>query len=316
MKTDIIQPNQITIARYDYNIWEKRMMYKLIELLQKEMRKEVELEKSLYDVYFEFSHQDIDAGYDAQKEIKKALKSLRDKIIEIYKSKDHYWVGGLINWGEDKKGKIRISVNNHIIPFLTDIAKGFTAYSAVVAMALKSSYSQRLYEMCSRFKDTKKWFVAPETLRDMLNLPKSYQDYKNIRIRVLDVAQKELKDLFDAGQCDLYFTYEEIRSGRGRGGSVKELIFTIYTVDKKGIKTGMNELTASTFQTIANFMREHFDTSIEANVRYINNVLVLLSDSSAKVNFDALIEKIDIAKKKENPAGYFRAILKKDLRIE
>jgi hypothetical protein len=44
--------------------------------------------------------------------------------------------------------------------------------------------------------------------------------------------------------------------------------------------------------------------------------LVLLSDSSAKVNFDALIEKIDIAKKKENPAGYFRAILKKDLKVE
>lgn len=315
MKVDIIQPNQVTIARYDYNIWEKRIMYKLIEFLQKEMRKEVTLEKSLYDVYFEFSHQDIDANYDAQKYIKRALDTLSSKKIIIEKKND-YWTGNLINWGRDRNGKIRISVSNLIIPFLTDIAKGFTAYSAVVAMALKSSYSQRLYEMCSRFRDTKKWFVAPETLRDMLNLPKSYQDYKNIRIRVLDVAQKELKDLFDAGQCDLYFTYEEIRSGRGRGGSVKELIFTIHTVDKKGIKTGINELTASKFQTIANFMREHFDTSIEANVRYINNVLVLLSDTSAKVNFDALIEKIDIAKKKENPAGYFRAILKKDLKIE
>lgn len=315
MKADIIQPNQVTIARYDYNIWEKRMMYKLIELLQKEMRKEVELYKSEHDVYFEFSHQDIDANYDAQKYIKKALDTLSSKKIIIEK-KDDYWTGNLINWGRDKKGKILISVNNLIIPFLTDIAKGFTAYSAVVAMALKSSYSQRLYELCSRFKDTKKWFVAPDTLRDMLNLPKSYQDYKNIRTRVLDVAQKELKDLFDEGQCDLHFSYEEIRGGKGRGGSVKELIFTIHVADKKGIKTGINELTASKFQAIANFMREYFDTDMEANVRYINNVLVLLSDTSTKVNFDTLIEKIDIAKTKGNPAGYFRTILKKDLKIE
>lgn len=314
MKKDLIQPNQLTVARYDYNVWEKRIMYKLIDLLQKEMKKEVQLEKSKHDVYFSFSHQEIDAGFDAQKEIKKALRALRAKEIIIENGKE-YWIGGLINWGQDKNGKIEISINNHIVPFLTDIAKGFTAYSAVVAMALKSSYSQRLYELCSRFKDTKKWFVAPDTLREMLNLPKSYENYKNLRMRVLDAPQKELKELFDTGQCDLHFSYQEIRSGRGRGGSVKELIFTIHTVEKKGLKTGLNDITASKFQIIANFMREHFDTTIEANIRYMNNVLVLLSDVSAKTNFDALIDKIELAKKKENPAAYFRAILKKDFNI-
>jgi plasmid replication initiation protein len=278
------------------------------------MKREIEIPKSEYDVYFSFPHKEIDNEYNSQKEVKKAIKNLKDKGIIIERGKD-YWVGGLINWGQDKGGMITISVNNHIIPFLTDIAKGFTAYSAVVAMSLKSSYSQRMYEFCSRFKDTKKWFISPDSLRDMLDLPKSYDNYGNIKIRVIDVAQKELKDLFEAGQCDLYFECEEIRGGKGRGGSVKELIFKIHTAEK-ATQTGLNELTAPKFQSIANFMMEHFDTSLEANVRYMNGILLFLSESDNDVDYVKLLEKIEIAKTKKNPAGYFRTILKKDLNLE
>jgi uncharacterized protein YtpQ (UPF0354 family) len=49
-------------------------------------------------------------------------------------------------------------------------------------------------------------------------LEKKYSRYAQIKMYVIDVAHKELKSLYEAGNCDLYFNYSEDKSGRTVNG--------------------------------------------------------------------------------------------------
>ncbi|KAA6307231.1 hypothetical protein EZS27_041100, partial [termite gut metagenome] len=47
--------------------------------------------------------------------------------------------------------------------------------------------------------------------RKMMMLEDKYKNANDLKKAVLDVAQKELKEAFDKGQCDLWFAYELFR---------------------------------------------------------------------------------------------------------
>ena len=55
---------------------------------------------------------------------------------------------------------------------------------------------------------------------------KSYQNTGIMKRDILDVAQKELQEMFDAGQCDLYFTY---RNKETVGRKILSFWFEIHT---------------------------------------------------------------------------------------
>lgn len=95
------------------------------------------------------------------------------------------------------------------MPYLVELAANFTTYDLTVAISLKSTYSQRFYEFCSQYKnrENKTFFFSVEKLREMLVLEDKYTLNADFRRNVLDVAQKELKEAYDNGQCDLWFEY-------------------------------------------------------------------------------------------------------------
>ena len=104
-----------------------------------------------------------------------------------------------------------VEVSKEIIPYLVALAGNHTQYDLTVAITLKSVYSQRFYEYCCQYKNrnSKKFFLYVENMRKMMMLEKKYPNGSDFKRYVLDVAQRELKDLYDKGQCDLWFSYEE-----------------------------------------------------------------------------------------------------------
>ncbi|GAD65161.1 hypothetical protein PA6_078_00070, partial [Aquipseudomonas alcaligenes NBRC 14159] len=75
--------------------------------------------------------------------------------------------------------------------------------------SLSSFYAVRLYELMSQFLKLGQRECTLDQLRQMLDLGDKYQDVKNLRVRVLDPALKEL----NAG-TDLAVTAEPRRQGR------------------------------------------------------------------------------------------------------
>lgn len=226
------QDNRVTMARYELSVIEKRVMYFIL----KEIRKQYVLNKDGQRDLFDDLIVDIDGGklvkevYEDNKErVKRSLKALRQRSFEYEdETEDQWFEVGFIDWSGWNKGKVQVQISKKILPFYVELSERYTEYSLVVAMSLRSKYSQRLYELCSQWRAAGGFNVELDEFREMFQLGDKYSRYAAFKSYVLEVARKELKELFDKGECDLYFNYSEIKEGR----SVKRLQFKVVSASE------------------------------------------------------------------------------------
>lgn len=208
----IAQDNALTNSKQPFSVIEKRCLYQVIyEVRKTHIDNGSGGAKDLFEnMYVRMTASSLQRLGDEVKDVYRALKSLRKKEIEI--ETDNEWV--LTSWileaRHDKKNNMyEVLVSRSIMPYLVELAKNFTAYDLTVAIALKSTYSQRFYELCNQYKNrnNRTFFLTVDHMRDMFCLGNKYQGGSDFRKRVLEIAQKELKELYEQGQCDLYFEY-------------------------------------------------------------------------------------------------------------
>ena len=221
--TNIAQDNRLTSARYELSLLEKRIMYFIIIEVRNQFVLETNGQKDLFnDLIVKIKAKNLldSAGGNKARDIKKALKQLRLRSFEYNNGleedhPDHKWFEvGFINYGDWEKGNVEVQLSKKILPFLVELTKSFTEYSLTVAISLKSKWSQRMYEICSQWKNSGGVNLPVKELRRMFALENKYQKYFGFKTKVIDVAHKELKELYMAGQCDLYFEYSELKEGR------------------------------------------------------------------------------------------------------
>lgn len=197
------QSNSVTFARYEYTVWEKRIIYKLFEILQK-----IEINDYSQSLPVFFPLYELAQNKDHYRHIKEALKTLRDKSFEIDDGKS-WAVFGFINDAkirEDDK-MVHVEVNRNIVAHLKGLLQQYTTYNLMIAYTLKSTYSQRFYEFCNSYKDKGKFFFHEKKLRKILKAEDKYAMFAAFRKYVLDIAEKELKTLYEKGLCDICFSY-------------------------------------------------------------------------------------------------------------
>ena len=231
----IQQDNRITTSRYELSVMEKRIMYILVS----EIRKKFVLNKIGNETLFEdLVIKTTSANLCKQleetnfKRIKKAFKSLRLRSFEWNNGKDengseHEWFEvGFINYGEWKRGgEIEFQVSKLILPYFVALTEKFTEYNLIVAISLKSKWSQRFYEIANQWRNAGGTILSIKDLRDNFSLTDKYPKYGAFKKFVIDVAHKELKELYHTGQSDIYFEFTEIKNGR----SVTDLRIKIIT---------------------------------------------------------------------------------------
>lgn len=235
----IRQSNKLTYSKNDLNLTERRIFYYIIRVIQQQYsNKTIQTELFNENIYLKLPMKEVIEKLqadDGETHIKKSLKSLRKRSFEWKNDependKKHHWIEtGYINGSEIKEGIINIEVSKLILPFMLDLANNYTQYSLNVAISLKSKYSQRLYEICSRWKDKGGFKIPLIEFREILALPKSYDNSYFLKEKVLDIAKKELKELYLEERCDLYFEYTEAGKGKNKILSVK--IHTKETTD-------------------------------------------------------------------------------------
>lgn len=230
----ISQANSLTEARYDLDLVEKRCLYKIIEKVRHDYI-EQGIQRDLFDnMLISLSAKQLSEAYD-EKHIKQAyasLRKLRKRDIDIVLEDGTLLNIGFINWAKlnTKSKQYEIEVSNQLMPFLVELASKFTTYDLTVAITLKSKYSQRFYEFCSQYKgrNNGRFFLTIEEIRKKFHLEDKYpEDYK-LRKSVIDVAERELKELFDTGQSELYFEYAPDESSK-EGKKIHRYWFTIHT---------------------------------------------------------------------------------------
>lgn len=229
MGTEIVQQsNMITSARYDFSLLEKRIIYLIAAQLNgsKNLFEGIDLHLPIKRILKPTE----DTGSNNYEQVLKAAERLLHrtyKIVGTNENSKRFKIGVAIISSYrivDGKGLLEVSVDKHIVPYFAELLNTpqVTKLNLNNALSLKSTYSQRLYEFCSRFKDTGWWKVSVEELREMLELEGKFSTWGNLKERVLETAKKELEK-----KSDIHFKYYTRKTGK----QITHLEFKIFKKD-------------------------------------------------------------------------------------
>ena len=196
------------------------------------------------------------------------------------------------------------------VDFLTEVSRGVTPLQTLVYLTAQSSYTIRFYELLMQYRTTGKWYTTPEDLYVFLDASPSYRkNFGRFKQSVVNVAQKELRELYKKKQSEVCFEYTEKRGGRGN--KVQSLIFTIFWREKKNKEEQKNEdLEAVTTQLERLMITEVDEENYkEKNKEFINKALSVLIQDNCLKEFGERLEKIITNPKIKDKGGYIRNYL-------
>ena len=214
---EVLQSYILTTAKYDFTIYEKRIMYRQIEieqelLLGQSIKPGVIIETNLWKdkkytipVNWLLPNGEKDKNHA---QVKKAFEALMSKKI-IYETPDAIEGFPLIQrFKVDKKGEtVTWQVPKEIVDVIVNFAKGFRKYELKTAMEFESVYAMRFYELLSGQKKPLTYTI--EQLKDMFKIQDKYKLTADFLRYVIEPAKKEL----DA-KSPYSFEYKINKSGR------------------------------------------------------------------------------------------------------
>lgn len=242
--TESLQSYILTTAKYDFSVYEKRVLYKLVEIAQsqtqglsfpKDCRK---IDHDLFDfITIELPYSSL-LSHDERKEgeidnkkrntnhaqVWKALKSLQVKLIEYEDDKTKESLSIIANPKYKKySDKVSFIIDPRIWDVILNFSKGFRAIELKYTLWFNSVYTMRFYELLSRQTTLEHTF---EEIKEWFGLKDKYQGkdgIKDFRKYVIDPAQQELKN-----KAPFYFEYAPIK----QKGSRKINAFKFHVVHK------------------------------------------------------------------------------------
>lgn len=220
----VVQSYIATTAMYDFNVYEKRVMYNLVKLAQSQIEGVAisdNLHKICHDLkgyihvtlpLSDFLADDEDKNH---RRIKDALKSLHRKTFE-YLDDDVWECISIIALPKIALHSRQVSfiVDSRVWDVLLDFSRGFSRYDIEVAFRLESCYSMRFYELMACQKDPLTYSI--DALRRIFKLEDKYAYTKDFIRRVVEASKIELDQ-----KSPVTFTYAPIKEGK----KITQLIF-------------------------------------------------------------------------------------------
>lgn len=303
---EVVQSYLCTTALYDFNVYEKRVLYILVKLAQSQIEG-VRIGDNLHRIdhgYQEFVRvelpiSDFLIGPDDKnhQRVKDALISLHQKTF-TYQDCDIWKCFSIIANPRIalRSSKVSFIVDSQVWDVLLDFSKGFSRYDLEVAFRLESPYSMRFYEMLAGQYSPITYTL--ESLRKEFCLEDKYTSTKDFIRRVVDSARKEL-DL----RSPVTFTYQTIKEGR----KITRILF--FPEHRRTPRTDVAWFKEA--------VRKYGDAGVLDNVenallleigfsqKGIENNLALLLDCRRKMDLPYELTIIKgRAREKENPVGW------------
>lgn len=268
-KKDILlrQGNPLTESRYKFTPTEKNAFLVVVKNVRKNYIEREPPCTEFESMRVKITPEDINLirDKDHTKEAKKALRSLRDKIIEMEDKEGNWLYCGFINQAKyiAKEQVYEVEVSRDLMPYLVELSRHYTEYSLLVAISLKSIYSQRFYELCCQYRNLGKFGKTVAQLKQMFCLEDKYPLLPLFKQKVINVAQKEIKEAYEENQCDLWFDY--VQDGRGEKSHFEFFVHTRENQQKQ--KEAANEVLKE-YRGILTFLR----ATIKKDPKYIERV--------------------------------------------
>jgi len=215
---EVIQSYLVTSAKYNFNVYEKRILYRVVELIQAELKgqpigKGIAIEPTLYGdrwITMPVSRFLKDEEDNNHYQVKKAFARLNKLSIE-YEDERVWEIFCVVKEAKLLKydSMVRFQIAERLYNDLLDFAKGYNQYELQITFSFKSQYTMRFYEMISRCSRPSITYSI-DKLREIFMLENKYRSVNMFTKKVIDPAQKELEE----SEAPYWFTYEKLKVGR------------------------------------------------------------------------------------------------------
>lgn len=214
----VVKSNEIIQkARYDLTISELKTLAYIFSKIKPN-------DKEIQDYTFSIKEYCQVCGIDYKNgnnyiNIKKNLKSLRDKSFWLIDEKGNEILVGWLSKARINKGsgKITVRLDDDIQKYVIGLFDNYTQYELLSTLPMKSNYSFRIYELLKSYAFTKHHTFDIDELKTMLSAT-NYVNFKDFRKYVLEIATKEI-NLY----TDIEISWQPIKNGK----KVVQLYFDI-----------------------------------------------------------------------------------------
>jgi len=314
---DLIQSYIVTSAKYDFSVYEKRILYRLIETFQyltkgEKLNEKIKITKDLFDVSVVtmpismFLNGEEDKNHTR---IKKAIESLENKKF-IYEDNKTWEIIRILSEPKIDKYKefATFRINPKIVSAFLDFSKGFSKYELVTAMKFESIYAMRFYELLSGQKSAITYSI--DNLKIMFQIENKYKLTADFFRYVILPAKKELDK-----SAPYSFEYVPIKQGR-KIVSIK--FYPVYQPSNRDGSIEAKKLQKSTSlrfdldKITIDYLKQNYIFSEDE----IKNNRDLFIHAQNYENFDLLLflsEQRVNASTKKNPKGWIINSIKKQL---
>lgn len=205
----VVKSNEIIQkARYDLNIQELKT---LAYIFSKIKPTDTELQEYTFSIkeYCQICGIDYKNGTNYIN-IKKSIKSLRDKSFWLLDEKGNEVLVGWLQKARINKGsgKITVKLDDDIQKYVIGLFDNYTQYELLCTLPMKSSYSFRIYELLKSYAFTKHHTFDIDELKSKLSAT-NYVNFKDFRKYVLEVATREI-NLY----TDIEISWQPIKKGK------------------------------------------------------------------------------------------------------
>lgn len=303
---EVVQSYIVTRAMYDFNVYEKRVLYNLVKLAQSQIEG-VRLAENLYRIdhmYRDFIKVElpisdflVDSDDKHHMRIKEALQSLHRKTFTYRDSKVWECLSIIANPKiELRSSQVSFIINSKVWDVLLDFSKGFSRYDIDVAFSLESPYSMRFYELLCGQSSPITYSI--EDLKAEFQLEGKYQYTKDFIRRVVDSAKNELDR-----KAPVSFTYRPLKDGR----KYTRITFYPNRFPEREKPDTLFRTAVRKYGSGLSLTRDEYRTLREIGFtdNGINNNLSLFLESKKRLDFPLELSLIaGKSRTKKNPCGW------------
>jgi len=312
---DVIQSYILTTAKYDYNIYEKRILYRLVEMAQRlvegqKLDSGFSIEKTLFDdrvITMPINAFLIDEKDHNNTRVKDALTRLRNKTFEYENGREWKLIGIIEKPKFDIEGIAKFELQPEVFEAILNFSKGYRKYELKTAMEFKSVYSMRFYELISGQKNPLTFLI--DDLKERFRLVGKYERINDFIKRVIEPAQKEL-DM----KSPYSFTYKLNKVGRRY---VSITLFPVYIPENRDEELEKRDLQKKVFVSwdLSKQNLDYLKHSFDFSTKEIQQQIELFKNAQNSCDLIAFLSKIKPnANRARNPKGYAISALKKHLK--
>jgi len=320
---------------YKLGLIEKRLLYHILLAVQKsavkpeEKAKHVEIKipvKQLYDYENNKDRNSVRNYRTAVENLRKLLlkynpdKSPWLSIRDTTKNDNWSGTGYVTNYEYAAHDGLTVYLAKSVYDLMTDATKGYSVLSAVAVFALQSKYSQRFYEWCCQWgnrynpgMDYGFFYFTPEELSKIFGIACHAAQQKQ---KIIDVAKREIKKLYDENMCDYVFDcfdiYDKVSQKRGRAAIIK-YEFRVYKRRSSQLPNSEAKLPEMIKQIMSLFKICQFRKELQAELFDALEMAKATENFSRSVPF--ILQQYQ-EKKIANLGGYVRECIRKDLGID